>query len=104
MLRKSRVRLMEDCRRTSATGTGAMKRYHLSLSEWLLARCAFSIALRVLLFVSSLSAHAQLVPDGGTATVNGTSINVSGALTVGTNGNNTTLIVTNAGMVTNTGA
>jgi len=41
------------------------------------------------------------VADGTTATINGTITNIIGDLTIGTNGSFTTLIVTNAGAVTN---
>src|SRR6185295_10449604 len=47
--------------------------------------------------------RAQLVADGATATINGSSTNITGVLTIGTNGSFTTLIITNVGTVTNTG-
>jgi T5SS/PEP-CTERM-associated repeat protein len=46
---------------------------------------------------------AQLVADGATAIINGTSTNLIGDLVVGTNGSFTTLIITNTGVVTNSG-
>jgi T5SS/PEP-CTERM-associated repeat protein len=59
------------------------------------------LLLFALLFLSP-RAQAQLVSDGGTATINGTTNNLGGDLTVGTNGGNTTLILTN-GAVVNSG-
>ncbi len=56
-------------------------------------------AAAMLFALLTLSARAQLVPDGGTATINGTSTNLAGNLTVGTNGGNTTLLITNGGRV-----
>src|SRR5207237_7270925 len=50
-----------------------------------------------------LTARAQLVADGASKLINGTTTNVTGDLVIGTNGAFTTLIITNAGMVTNTG-
>ncbi len=45
--------------------------------------------------------HAQLVPDGGTAVVDGVTTNLSGDLIVGTNSGPTLLVITNAGVVSN---
>jgi len=49
------------------------------------------------------SASAQLVTDGGTATINGVTTNLAGRLTVGTDSGNTTLILTNGGQVNSDG-
>lgn len=57
---------------------------------WLLASAQFSL-------------HAQLVADGASTAINGTKTNITGDLVVGTNGSFTTLIITNAGGVTNSG-
>src|SRR5687768_17053290 len=46
-------------------------------------------------------ALAQLVPDGGTAVVDGITNSLPGDLIVGTNGGNTTLIIANGGRVIN---
>jgi T5SS/PEP-CTERM-associated repeat protein len=46
---------------------------------------------------------AQLVADGATKTINATTTNLTGDVVVGTNGSFTTLIITNTGVVTNTG-
>lgn len=56
--------------------------------------------------LSPAAARAQLVPDGGTTTINNTTNDLTVApggpnLTVGTNGGNTTLILTNQGRVIN---
>jgi len=56
-----------------------------------------------LLTLLAASASAQLVPDGGTATINGVTTNLAGSLTVGTNSGNTTLILTNGGQVNSDG-
>lgn len=63
------------------------------------------ILLVAFLFTLALApaARAQLVADGTTAAINATSTNTTGNLVVGTNGSFTTLIITNAGTVTNTG-
>lgn len=48
------------------------------------------------------TAHAQLVADGATYTINNTGINLGAAeLIIGTNGPNTSLIITNNGRLTN---
>jgi T5SS/PEP-CTERM-associated repeat protein len=47
--------------------------------------------------------RGQLVPDGATATISGFSTNLTGNLTIGTNGIFTTLGITNTGTVTNSG-
>ena len=60
-------------------------------------------ALLLLLISETLTARAQLVADGASKLINGTTTNVTGDLVIGTNGAFTTLIITNAGMVTNTG-
>src|SRR4051812_37217841 len=57
----------------------------------------------VVLILGAASGRAQLVADGTTATINGTSTNLAGALTVGTNGSFTTLMIRNGGAVTNGG-
>ena len=49
------------------------------------------------------SASAQLVPDGGTAIIDGVTNTLTSRLTVGTNVGNTTLILTNAGRVNSDG-
>jgi T5SS/PEP-CTERM-associated repeat protein len=51
-----------------------------------------------------LAASAQLVADGGTAIFAAASTNITGRLTIGTNGSFTSLIITNAGAVTNSGS
>ncbi|HVV01235.1 MAG TPA: GH25 family lysozyme [Verrucomicrobiae bacterium] len=67
-------------------------------SDWrVLISCA-------LLSILTSPALAQLVSDGGSASVSGTTAAISGNLTVGTNGSFTTLTILNGGDVTNTGA
>src|SRR5947209_72537 len=61
------------------------------------------LAVFLLLISEALTARAQLVADGASKLINGTTTNVTGDLVIGTNGAFTTLIITNAGMVTNTG-
>jgi fibronectin-binding autotransporter adhesin len=56
-----------------------------------------------LLFGLSSPALAQLVADGATNTINGFVTNVPGTLIIGTNGSFTRLLITNAGVVTNSG-
>src|SRR6185436_951607 len=53
--------------------------------------------------VSVISLSAQLVADGGSLAINGSTTNIAGNLTVGTSGSFTTLIITNGGTVSNTG-
>ncbi len=53
--------------------------------------------------VANHSLHAQLVADGTTASINAVTTNITGNLTIGTNGSFTTLVITNAGAVTNSG-
>ncbi len=62
-----------------------------------------TLALLSALGPALITCRAQLVADGATAFINGTSTNLTGDLTVGTNGAFTTLVITNAGAVTNTG-
>ena len=62
---------------------------------WLLAVAWLAVA-------SAFPARGQLVADGATKTINGATTNLTGDLVVGTNGSFTSLIVTNAGVVTNT--
>jgi T5SS/PEP-CTERM-associated repeat protein len=57
----------------------------------------------LLLAGAQVHLHAQLVADGTTAFINGTSVNLTGNLVVGTNGSFTTLVITNTGAVTNSG-
>lgn len=59
------------------------------------------IVLVLILSSLALPLHAQLVADGATATINTTSTNVTGNLTIGTNGSFTSLVITNGGAVTN---
>ncbi len=61
------------------------------------------IAPIIFLLSSTIGVKAQLVPDGGTLAINGFNTNVAGTVTIGSTGNNTTLIVTNSGTVTNFG-
>lgn len=66
------------------------------------SRRIWALALIITVLLSVGGASAQLVSDGDTAIINGTSTNLGAAnLTVGTNGPNTTLIVTNGGAITN---
>ncbi len=62
----------------------------------------FALALG-LLIEAVLPVQAQLVADGTTAAIDATSTNLTGNLTIGTNGSFTTLVITNAGTVTNSG-
>ncbi len=55
-----------------------------------------------LLLTAEDKAPAQLVADGQTNILSGGTVSLSGDLTVGTNGPNTTLIITNGGSVSNT--
>jgi len=48
-----------------------------------------------------LLSQAQLVPDGGSAVIDGITTNLSGDLIVGTNSGPTLLVITNAGAVSN---
>ncbi len=59
------------------------------------------IVLVLILSSLALPLHAQLVADGATSTINTTSTNVTGNLTIGTNGSFTSLVITNGGAVTN---
>jgi T5SS/PEP-CTERM-associated repeat protein len=56
-----------------------------------------------LVAVGSGIAKAQLVADGATNIISGYATNIAGDLTVGTNGSFTRLVITGAGVVTNTG-
>jgi len=58
-----------------------------------------------LALVSALAstAHAQLVADGATRTLNNVSTNIAGTVTVGTNGSFTLLVLTNGTLLTNSG-
>ncbi|MBI3882104.1 MAG: hypothetical protein HY301_18850 [Verrucomicrobia bacterium] len=58
----------------------------------------------LLAMLLAVRACAQLVPDGGTNTLDGVTNTVAGDLTVGTNGSNTGLVLTNGAVLTNTGA
>jgi T5SS/PEP-CTERM-associated repeat protein len=51
----------------------------------------------------ALRARAQVVNDGATATLNHVTNTVTGAVTVGTNGSFTLLVLTNAALLTNSG-
>src|SRR5215813_10430419 len=66
------------------------------------SKAALAIALALSLSHSSL-AHAQLVADGATNTISGFTTNVFGDLIIGTNGSFTRLVITNGGIVTNSG-
>jgi len=59
----------------------------------------------VLLLLASAQStlHAQLVADGASRTIDGLGTNLASDLVVGTNGVFTTLVITNAGTVTNSG-
>ena len=71
---------------------------HASSSHRLLAPVALAfLALRL-----TTTAHAQLVADGATATLNNVTNNIAGSVTVGTNGSFTSLILTNGALLTNT--
>jgi T5SS/PEP-CTERM-associated repeat protein len=59
----------------------------------------YRFALAVLLVVCSFPALGQLVPDGGTKVINGTTATVTSDLNVGVNSGLTTLIITNGGVV-----
>src|SRR4051794_35064739 len=59
-------------------------------------------ALTVIL--GAVSARAQLVADGQTSVLDGLSTNVTGGITIGTNGSFTFLQLTNGATVTNTGS
>ena len=60
-------------------------------------------ALLILACLNVITARAQLVADGATATIDGVATNIVGDLVVGTNGSFTTLIITNSASVTNSG-
>src|SRR5437868_5641667 len=62
------------------------------------------LAAGFLIIIAAMSVRAQLVADGTTKTITATTTNLAGDLVVGTNGSFTTLIVANAGGVTNTGS
>ncbi|HXU78041.1 MAG TPA: hypothetical protein VN794_15820, partial [Methylomirabilota bacterium] len=47
------------------------------------------------------TAHAQVVADGGTTTLNNVTSNINGTVTVGTKGSFTLLILTNGALLTN---
>src|SRR5437773_12521059 len=66
--------------------------------------CCLLAATACLLIGSVFNAGAQLVADGATATINGTSISLPADLTIGTNGSFTTLQIINGGSVTNAGS
>src|ERR1044071_6215775 len=55
----------------------------------------------LLLLASASDLSTQLVADGATAIINGTSTNITGNLTIGTNGDFTQLVIINGGAVTN---
>jgi T5SS/PEP-CTERM-associated repeat protein len=61
-----------------------------------------SIVATLLAIAPLTNARAQLVSDSTTASIDGTSTNITGSLTVGSAGSFTTLIITNSGTVTNT--
>src|SRR5204863_7351411 len=65
-------------------------------SNWLVILCASLLAIG-----SAFTASAQLVADSTTAMIAASITNLTGSITIGTNGSFTTLIITNAGMVTN---
>ena len=54
--------------------------------------------------LTAFTARAQLVADGATVTLNGGTTNIVGDLFVGTNGSFTTLTISNAATVTNSGS
>src|SRR5262249_18417264 len=62
-----------------------------------------SLTLAVLFMASSFRVAGQLVSDGATKVINGTTSNVSGDLNVGVNGGQTTLIISNGGVVSVSG-
>lgn len=65
-----------------------------------LSRLILAAALALFTLVSSSTAHAQLVSDGETAIIDGVTNDLGPAnLIIGTNGPNTTLIITNGGLV-----
>src|SRR5438105_3131440 len=61
------------------------------------------LAAAFLMVLSALPLRAQLVADGATRIINATGTNISGDLVIGTNGSLTSLVITNAGAVTNSG-
>ncbi|HOX57252.1 MAG TPA: GH25 family lysozyme [Candidatus Paceibacterota bacterium] len=66
-------------------------------------RTKLTLKIAAVLSVAPLTAGGQLVADGATSVINGVGTNLIGALIVGNNGSFTTLVITNAGAVTNTG-
>ena len=68
--------------------------------------CVFlrGILLTLLLMAAApWNLSAQLVADGATAIISAHATNITSDLIVGTNGSFTTLVITNAGSVTNSG-
>jgi T5SS/PEP-CTERM-associated repeat protein len=74
---------------------------HLKLNQILKTQLYKLIFGLVLAISPAIPLRAQLVADGGSKAINGTGTNISGALTIGTNGSFTTLLIINGGAVTN---
>ncbi|HEY0457322.1 MAG TPA: hypothetical protein VGE41_13205 [Verrucomicrobiae bacterium] len=63
-----------------------------------------NLLLALLFLAGAFNATSQLVNDGATKVINGIHTNIVGLIDIGTNGPFTTLIITNAGTVSNTSA
>jgi T5SS/PEP-CTERM-associated repeat protein len=74
--------------------TGIFHRHRRVTDRW------WTVALSALVF-GFQTVPAQLVSDGGTLLINGTATNLLSHLIVGTNGPNTSLIISNGGAVSN---
>jgi len=57
----------------------------------------------VLASALAATTQAQIVADGGSSTLNNVTSNITGTVTVGTNGSFTLLVLTNAALLTNSG-